>query len=660
MTNQRNIKFNFGLLNNAQDPSDIGDKEAQSLRGVDTDKIALGTLESSSLLDNPAPTGGTVRNTATLSGRNFRIDGLGYILFEETPGGTEQRVNVGEDAIAGFPRKGQEPTVSLSPKAFSLVIGANDITGISIYQTPTTVGSLDGDYIIRVSDATVSSEKVDIFYQGSFVETRSFTYNVPQNLTSGGSPVNLTFVIPSSYTAVLNDETNFNLSSSTPLLPPDGDYVYRVVNVQNNSGPTNIVPQQDIEGLPSDTVTLELKNFDELGNKIASNIPQVTFTSTSPVFYTDETWCYRKGPNEDVFVRIAVIKWNENAPNGNIYLDNDPSTSIPGLTFEDDGFTSNLVEFRELQSGKDEAFQTIAEAIGNGLDGYSMLFEKDNRLWAQPANRKDLLLYSRVGDWWGWNRNQSFSFDSDIQDLAFVRDTRVVGGEFTLVVFTENGIYHVTGSGVESSPYSRILAVPEINVQASSVVNMADVLVFMTKSPNQGYDEGRFGQKVYQYNLTEVTEISGRVRNSNVLTSANNIQYAQMKGSDKYVVKKEGSDNVLIYNRFSKGWTESDLPLELSGLFTWKSKDFTPEVMERFKLAYARKMKFAYTGAFNIVFNIYGETDSATQQLTLSLPSVGERTEYLQRMPSIKGRRWNFSIEATSANSVMYDMWFVR
>ena len=186
--------------------------------------------------------------------------------------------------------------------------------------------------------------------------------------------------------------------------------------------------------MPSDTAVFSLNNFDAAGVKVADVLPDVTFPTVPS--YTDEIWCFRKGPNDDAFVRIARYLNDGDK----VIKDDAPSIDIPGKVFTDTGTTSNIVNLILLDSEKDESFGSINAAIGNTSGNFTRLFEKDNRLWLQPDDRPDLFIFSRGNDWWGWQRANAFAFSGDTNtredvDRPFTRDTTGVGGEFTVVSF---------------------------------------------------------------------------------------------------------------------------------------------------------------------------------------------------------------------------------
>ena len=141
--------------------------------------------------------------------------------------------------------------------------------------------------------------------------------------------------------------------------------------------------------------------------------------------FADRIDLYRKDPDSDDFVKIFEHR------------------QLSPYVLEDNFLVTELPRIEFLKTENDETFSTINEAIGNDSGNYFMLFNKDNRLWTVPSDRKDLLLYSRENDWWGWKRENSFSFNGDIVDVVAIRDINVVNGESTLVVFTTKGIYHI-------------------------------------------------------------------------------------------------------------------------------------------------------------------------------------------------------------------------
>jgi len=643
MRNQANRKFQFGLLNNGQDAVDIKDIEAQDLNAVDIDQVVLGTLQKSALIQVPQPTGGKSFDVSVLNGRHFRLNSGEIEYNEQSDTGTWRKVN--QDT---HPEKSGNPTITIVSGA-DVDVTEGDITGIEFRVNPTTGFTAPAHVETTTYDITIDGVGPDTF-EYSITQIGLTVVQATGVSTNAGNWIDLVYGVQvkfptSGWSATLSDTSSAAVSQANL---EDGEYGYICVAVKSDG----IVPAQEIESLPTEPQVTVLANFGTDGSRQASVLPQIEFPSVP--LSADEVWLYRKDPQQEDYIRIARYDGSD----VHFY---DGSTSLVGTdTFVDAVNLASMATLDVLPSREDEEFDDLNTAIGNTVGTFDKIFEKDNRLWAVPTGRPDLLLYSRLGDWWGWQRINSFSFDGDVVDLTFVRDTTVVGGEFTTVIFTTNGIYHITGSGVETSPYNRVLAVPEIQVEPSSVVNMTDILMFMTKSDNQGYDEGRFGQKVYTYNLTQVLEVSGRVRNSSLIQSSAGIQYAEMRGSDKYLVKKTGVDRALVYNRATKGWGETTEAVETSGLWYWESKWFTPELMEMFKIAYARKFKIDYDGAIKITFTIQGATSANEQSFELQLADQGTRAEVLQRMPSVKGRKWKMKIESESSDGAVYDFYFVQ
>jgi len=666
----KNRKFTFGFLNTAQDPVDLKNAEASELSSIDADELALGKLISSDYLSvTPTP---PPFNSAVLGGRDFRIaltlstpgspataGQPGYLEFEENSGsGDYLPVNIYDigtpNPNTSYPPKADAPSI-IAVNNENVATDAGDIETtdtttdeMEVQVKPSTTISLTlptRTYIIKITEPTPAVFHWECRYStdptttvratgGPIIDNTTF-FDVLDNLQIRFPTIG---ALATEWAAALDDTGNYTVSQ--PSLT-DGTYTYLQVAVKN----TSIDPVQDVEGLASASATLEIKNFNDLGVRVDSVQPSTEYpTATFAYTYVDEVWLYRKGIDDDEFIRVHVFE---------------SGGSSPANDFDDNSLASELVSLRVLKSADDNGFPELNGAIGNTSLTFDKIFEKDNRIWALPTDRKDLLIYSRQSDWWGWPRANAFSFEGDIVDITFTRDPTTVGGEFTMVVFTTNGIFHITGNGSQDKPYVLFPAIRNITVEQNSVVDMNGVIMFMTSSTTGDYDDGAYGQKIYEYNLQNVTEVSARVKTTPLITSTAGIQFAEMIGSDKYIIKKTGVDETLLYHRDVQGWVEVDATIEATGAWTWTSKQLTPNVMDRFNMSYARKFKVDIQGSIEFRFIVLGEGTNGIQKTITLTPSGFLRQEFIQRLPSLKGRKWQLVITAKSVGAVLYDFYFV-
>lgn len=416
----------------------------------------------------------------------------------------------------------------------------------------------------------------------------------------------------------------------------DGDYAYAVqyravanstLEASNGDKPTLA---------PSASKKITIRNFNSIGDRVTAKAPQFEVVEV-PNY---EAFVYRRDEAELDFFQ----------------LDQSKATQVAATTFVD---TIRIVEMDRLDKLEfdDESEDALNESIGNASEKYVKIFSKDNRLFRVPKDRQDLLLYSRAGAWWGWRRENSFAFDSNIVAFSSVRDPSTVGGVLTTVIFTETGMYHLTGTGTEADPYTLSKQIDGVVAEPASIVNMNGVLMFTTKSVDGSYNKGPYGQKVYEYDLQKLVEVSARIQNNSTLLSSAPVQYAEMLGGDKYFVKKTGVDDALVYHRDAQGWAVSNLANETAGAWVWKSKDFTPTVMRQFKIGYARKFKLDFVGQITIKFTVWYDSrdDEQTYELTLNNASRGE---VINHLPPIQGTIWNFEISGN--NAFLYNMYLIR
>lgn len=430
----------------------------------------------------------------------------------------------------------------------------------------------------------------------------------------------------------------------------DGKYQYRAVAVRES----DTSPKVQIESTPSDIADINLNNLDAAGQRVANNIPVITIPPAAPGYpdYVDRVDLYRKDPDSDEFVKIFE------------------HSQVSAYPFRDNSLITELPRIEFLQTESDETFTTINEAIGNTSGNYSLLLDKDNRLWTVPSDRKDLLLYSRENDWWGWKRENSFSFTGDVIDAVPIRDINVVNGESTLVVFTTKGIYHIVGSGTPDSPYTRVPMFggddqSNIDMYQGSALPFNGSIFFLAKSSDGLYETGAYGQKVYEYNLQQLTELSGRIKKTSTLNGdgvtgeTNEMEYASLIGGDKYVMKKLTNDTCLVYHKDARGWmTYSSVLTDPDNRWIWTSKTFDRMARERGTIADATRLKIDYKGDLKIRLYTYTSDVEYLFQAPNGIElSSASRTIWENMLPATMGEQWKFQLEGTPDTEV-YNMWF--
>lgn len=646
--NTVNTGFPFGFLNNNQDAVDLDPTEASAIDSVDADDMALGKMRTSDYIQpGSGPKDWTgVSTPVLLGGRAFRLNS-GRLQFEKNKGmGDWEYVNNDPDNLGvanpnAFPPKGTQPsvvptkTVSITPSS-----GSVDIPLIQWQEDPLAAynGPDVRSYIVEIDDDTPAAVTfrwkfgTDTTWRQSAVPLDGGNFQTLDNNIQVRMPTEAEQSGGASGAYVIGDTASTTVTKNSL---PDGDYAYVVVNVKN----TGLDPDVEVEGLPSDVLAYTVANLDASGNPISGGPLSAEITMPAMPNNTDEMWLFRRGPDEEDFIRVFV-------------------DTVGSSVFIDTVQASTIVPLVLLQSENDESFYDLNLAIGNPSQQFVKLFEKDNRLWLVPSDREDLVLYSRLNDWWGWQRINSFSFTGDITDIAKVRDPTVVGGQFTTVFATESGIFHITGNGTENSPYVRVEAVSDIFVEANSLIDMNGVLMLMSRSTDGGYDTGRYGQKIYEYNLQSLIEVSARVKNSTIITSTEAVEYAEMRGSDKYLIKKENVSDLLLYHRDARGWVKLTQTGEDNGWF-WQSKRYAPLVGQRILMG-AREIKLDFIGDLTLTFRLYGPDDSVAPEIKTITFVHAVRQEVIQRLPLLEGRKWRVELQANDNTTTLYDYYYVN
>lgn len=425
--------------------------------------------------------------------------------------------------------------------------------------------------------------------------------------------------------------------TATDLL--DGDYGYRTVAVWASD---ELDPKTEVHSIPSDPAYVKIRNINSAGERISSLVPKLTLPPIQPGYpdYISRYDIYRKDPDSDEYYKIG--EWRGRGDEGT-FVDVEPLSSLPSVELMDvDG---------------DEDFSTINEAIGNTSGTFTKIFNKDNRLWVVPTTRQDLLLYSRPGDWWGWRRENSFSFNGNIVEVALVRDPTVISGLLTTVVFTTKGIYHIVGEGTQDSPYTLLPTVggddfTNVETFPSTVVNANGAVMLATKSSDGGYDTGSYGQKIYQYDLQNLVEVSGRVRES---VGSGTPVNAGLLGGDKYIYRKTATTG-LVYHKDARAWVSFD---EGVTGWSWTSKKFDVTRGQQGTVGSAKQFKVDYKGDVTITFYMkpYGKDTPVSKSVSLSSVS---RTMYQNVLPANMGEQWYFKVEGASSTDEVYNFWFVQ
>lgn len=480
------------------------------------------------------------------------------------------------------------------------------------------------------------------------------------------------------YTKTITATATTSVAPTVALV--DGLYSYVVL-------PVAVVDGWTIMGQPSAVATAKVETT------VPANPGVVSLNFAAPASNETEVWVFRRGPDDPDFIRIARVT---TAGGNTVYLGDGTSvaSSAPHITYVDSLRVSSIIDAYVLESEGDESMASIQAAIGNTNAGFSEVFVKDGRLWAVPVNRPDLLLYSRAGAWWGWQRNNSFSFDANITGIEVVKDPDSVGGELLTLVFTDDGIFHLKGNGTSASPYILQKAVQDVKVLDGSVVDMNGVVMFMTNctkdfntiyDTQKAYNYTNYGRKVYEYDTKSLVEVSARVQNDPMFADVNlsapvvdmSIQYAKLSGGDKYIVQRAGTRPLpysgaydsLVYHKDAAGWVTRGTFSESRLEWQWASGWFTPDVLQRFKIEYSRFLKFDYEGY--LILNFYVQSGDALVQAapSLTLAASEDRKEMIVRMPTNLGRRWMFELKGKSYDltspsrtimPVLYGMYFVR
>jgi len=619
---QKFSRLGLGLLNTAQDSTNVKDFEGVVVDSLDLDMIALKELSSAnyfSVVEGAAPS----FDQTTLGGAEFRIN-AGALEYKNILGAWipfSTAFSSASPALATLTLSEDQASAVLDDDmSGKLTIGLDPVKGYP-FSSPTDTVTITVTAESLVGDADVSfSYTSKAGKNGSGTATKGTAFDIDDGWLS------VTFASGQAYAV-----SEIGLIATTADALNDGDYSYKAYYQAAASSQFQASNGDQPYLAPSSSSGITISNFNDLGDRISAKSSELTLTSVTDFVAN----VYRRDEGESDFLEVPLLG--------------------AGPDYVDDTRIVELDLINTLPS-KDEDETALNAAISNTSGQFSKIFEKNNRLFRVPTSRQDLLLYSRAGAWWGWSRENSFAFDSNIVSIVDVRDPTTVGGSLTTVIFTESSIYHLTGSGSEADAYILNKQVDNITVDPNSVVNMNGLLMFSTRSPNNIYNEGAYGQKVYEYDLQKVIEVSARIQNSPILLNSALVEYAEMIGADKYFMKKVGVDDVLIYHRDAKGWGLSSNASEAASTWVWQSKEFTPETMERFKIGYARKVKLDFSGALSLEFTVK-HSQGSPQVYTINYPNASRREE-LNFLPKIKGTSWSFKL--TGVNCTLYNMWVVQ
>lgn len=623
MSDQRSQLFNFGFLNNAQDATDLKPFEATVCKSLDADQLALGRLAVSDYFSEE--TSKKDWTSAELNGRAFRLSS-GVLQYDST--GSSDWIDVNE----------RDPSTRPDPP---------DITSIDSVSIGDPSGSFSAYVVVRRQSGSDYSgpENLSLIFEltsngtgpGDRTVTNRYGTDDPTlvryTFTDDDSWVSIDYGLEAQIleipngTSSLEDEVNVQVERASL---PDGVYSYILVPALFQSNPTEISEEPS-----SDPSTFTLNNLDELGERLANLVAIVTIPPAPTG--ASEMRLYRRDPDADDYVLI------------------ESNTSTSSLTFEDTVKLSSIKDLTVYPGVKDEYFSDLNAAIGNTSDTFDKLFEKDGRLWLVPTDRDDVTLYSRAGDWWGWQRNNSFALSGSVQDLEFMRDTLAVGGSITTVLFTNEKIYHITGNGTEVGPYELTEAVKNVDTLADSVVNANGILMFSTVSTDNRYDTGHFGQKVYTYDLNKLTEVSAKFKNSSYVSSGEEEEFAVLRGGDKYFAKKENVDRAILYHKDARGLVEIDEDDEIAGDWIWESKTFSATNMDFNKILGARSFRLVMIGAITITFTVGNGSTSRTYERVYNNIS---RVDITSLLPAVLGKEWSFKLEGFNGG-IVYEMYMV-
>jgi len=632
-TQERNRKFTFGFLNTAQDSNDVDMVNCVELNGVDLDKLGLGTVQSSDYTS--AGVGAPDWQSTEIVGDDFQIDGNDVefyngsswvdiddyllpnsgatpdapsIVLEESNGGvnfndsgswtnfTESDITIDGEKDAGQPTITNK--VMINPSNYTQTTKAYTIK-------------------IRIKAGATTFERYIIGFDTTYTGTYAISGVNGTDATYINIGWNLYIAMDQAESYTANDEFIFNIA--TDLLE-DGTYFYTVSQVKEIDG-------KEIESLYSDVESAKVSNEDNLGALIAYSRPVITITRDS----TDDQWLYRKGPRDEEWYRIAIIE-----------------SGSGDATFPDNILTSSLIDTKIIADLNPVSMQALLDSVDS--TSWSHIFEKDNRLWAVPAQKKDVVFYSEPLAFWRWTKTNSLGFNGDFRGVASLRDPSNVSVQNTAVFVTSNGLYNVYGNGTDDTPYVRITHEGSFDTVADSLVKANNVLYMV--SDGATYNDGEWGRKLYSYDLTRLTELSGIVQNSNPFVSnSKTISYVNQIGGNKLKILM--SDNtMMMYHIRANGFGESNTTIEAADDWALKTATFHPQYSFMSKMMNVDKFRMEWNGTLTLEWTVDGESQGVDTYTNASR----DWEEFM--LPAQWGGNTELEINGDNG-AILYDFFFI-
>jgi len=611
---ERNRKFTFGFLNTAQDANDAEITSSVELDGVDLDKLALGTaqLENYSSAGSGAPDW----QTTQIVGDEFQISG-NNVQYEE--GGTTF-TNI--DSYLTAP---DTPSVVLHDNgAFIEVVEAEYIgfTASDVVEQDTahaTKATISGVGYVKPNEslslkARLTDGKTNFQRWINTINAWDDKHACDGTFKSFANGVNVS--VPAALAASLSDGDQFVFNVSEDLLE-DGNYFYTLSIITEDGS-------KEIESLYSDVAKITLANENNLGALIATNKPKVTV----PRDATDDQWLYRKGPQDEEWYRIVIIE-----------------SGAGDAEVVDNILTSSLIDTKIIEDLNPVSMADLLASVDS--TSWSHIFEKDNRLWAIPAQKKDVVFYSEPLAFWRWTKTNSIGFNGDFRGTASLRDTSNVNVQNTAVFVTSSGLYNLYGNGTEDTPYVRVTHEENFGTVADSLVKANNVLYMI--SDGEDYNDGEWGRKLYSYDLTSLTELSGIVQNSDPFVDDNKtVSYVNQVGGNKLKILMTDNSS-MIYHITGNGFGESSS----TSLTTWSLKTavFHPQFSFQGKMMNTDKFRMEYNGTVNLEWFIEGDS----QGTDVYTRATRGWDEFM--LPGKFGG--NCQLKVSGTTGVLYDFWFV-
>jgi hypothetical protein len=626
---ERNRKFTLGFLNTAQDANDADQVNTVVLDGVDLDKLALGTVQSSGYKDQGV--GAPDWQTTKIVGDDFRIN-AGDIEFLESEG-----PDVWAD-IDGY---------LTAPGPVTIIIEESN-GGVNYINSGSWVGFVESDITVEGEKGSANpnlSNTVMINPSNYSRSNQTFTYIItvqPGGTTYTSEIVGVGTFGPYAIAGVSGANTGYqdvgysvNLAMDSALsyssgdtytfdvaqdLLEDGDYFYSVSEVTHIKG-------KDIESLYSTVETARIRNENNLGALVSYGRPLITVARD----VANDKWVYRKGPRDEEWYRIAIV-----------------SSGSGDAEFVDNILTSSLIDTRIIEDLNPVSMATLLDAADSTSWGY--IFEKDNRLWAVPSQKKDVVFYSEPLEWWRWTKANSIGFNGDFRGTASLRDSNNVSVQNTAVFVTSSGLYNVYGNGSDDEPYVRVTHEANFGTVQDSLVKANNMLYMI--SDGTSYQDGEWGRKLYSYDLTRLEELSGIVQNSDpFVDNAKTISYVNQIGGNKLKILM--SDNtMMIYHIKADGFGESNTTTETNSDWHIRTATFHPSFAFNGKFHNVDKFRMEWNGSIDIEWFVEGQSQGVT---TYTNASRGW-DEFM--LPGLFGGNCSLDIKGDNG-AVLYDLYMV-